>query len=278
MEFPICVETRKSCVSVIAAVCAHTICADVRLRPGGRAPRRRALAWVLSWCWCSRPGAHAASATAPGRAGAGESQQNGARRVWRERFQRFRAWEAPSSAGALVAAWPSPEAGHRPPPPPPVLAPSHRRLVFRRRPLPEGRLELTAACNAPCACRPEHYSPVCGSNGLTYYSPCHAGCPGEAAPGADGRKVSPAAAREPRAPRSGRAPAPPSGNRRCCCAPQVYRDCSCIPQNFSSGFGHATAGKCTSTCQRKSLLLVFVFVVIIFTFLSSIPALTATLR
>ncbi|XP_058989012.1 solute carrier organic anion transporter family member 4A1 isoform X1 [Mustela lutreola] len=117
---------------------------------------------------------------------------------------------------------------------------------YNGRPLPKGHLELTAACNAPCACRPEHYSPVCGSNGLTYYSPCHAGCPGEAAPGADGRKV--------------------------------YRDCSCIPQNFSSGFGHATAGKCTSTCQRKSLLLVFVFVVIIFTFLSSIPALTATLR
>lgn len=82
-----------------------------------------------------------------------------------------------------------------------------------------------------------------------------------------------------RAPRTRRgAPGPPSCNRRCCSGSQVYRDCSCVPQNLSSGFGHATAGKCTSTCQRKPLLLAFIFVVIIFTFLSSIPALTATLR
>ncbi|XP_039092926.1 solute carrier organic anion transporter family member 4A1 isoform X2 [Hyaena hyaena] len=112
--------------------------------------------------------------------------------------------------------------------------------------LPEGHLELTATCNADCNCRPELYSPVCGSDGLTYFSPCYAGCPEAAEPGPGG--------------------------------PKVYRGCSCVPQNVSSGFGHATAGKCTSACQRKPLLLVFIFVVIIFTFLSSIPALTATLR
>ncbi|XP_058418318.1 solute carrier organic anion transporter family member 4A1 isoform X1 [Diceros bicornis minor] len=111
---------------------------------------------------------------------------------------------------------------------------------------PRGPLELMAACNADCGCRPEHYSPVCGSDGLMYYSPCHAGCPEVTVPGPGGQKV--------------------------------YRDCSCVSQNCSSGFGHATAGKCTSTCQRKPLLLVFIFVVIMFTFLSSIPALTATLR
>ncbi|XP_059561085.1 solute carrier organic anion transporter family member 4A1 isoform X7 [Myotis daubentonii] len=112
--------------------------------------------------------------------------------------------------------------------------------------LPEGRLELTAACNAACGCGRGHYSPVCGSDGLMYYSPCHAGCLEVAPPGPGGQKV--------------------------------YRDCRCVLQNFSSGFGHATAGKCTSTCQSKPLLLVFIFVVITFTFLSSIPALTATLR
>ncbi|XP_054433475.1 solute carrier organic anion transporter family member 4A1 [Pteronotus mesoamericanus] len=112
--------------------------------------------------------------------------------------------------------------------------------------LPEGRLELTAACNANCSCRPEHYSPVCGSDGFTYYSPCYAGCWGEPVPGPGGQKV--------------------------------YRHCRCALQNLSSGFGHATAGKCTSACPSKPLLLVFIFVVIIFTFLSSIPALTATLR
>ncbi|XP_003421844.3 solute carrier organic anion transporter family member 4A1 isoform X2 [Loxodonta africana] len=118
--------------------------------------------------------------------------------------------------------------------------------TYSRSPLPEGHLQLTAACNAACNCWPEHYSPVCGSDGTMYYSPCHAGCLAAATRDSSGRKV--------------------------------YRDCSCIPQNFSSGFGHATTGKCTSACQRKPLLLVFIFVVIIFTFLSSIPALTATLR
>lgn len=112
--------------------------------------------------------------------------------------------------------------------------------------LPEGQRALTATCNIACGCQPEHYNPVCGSNGLMYFSPCHAGCLEAAFTGSDSQKV--------------------------------YRNCSCITQNFSSGYGHATAGKCTSTCQRKPLLLVFIFVVIIFTFLSSIPALTATLR
>lgn len=63
--------------------------------------------------------------------------------------------------------------------------------------LPEGHLDLIAACNAACGCRPEHYSPVCGSDGLMYYSPCHAGCPEAAVPGPGGQKVSAAAAHFP---------------------------------------------------------------------------------
>ncbi|KAF6089398.1 solute carrier organic anion transporter family member 4A1 [Phyllostomus discolor] len=111
---------------------------------------------------------------------------------------------------------------------------------------PDGHLELTAACNANCSCRPEHYSPVCGSDGLTYYSPCHAGCQDETVASPGGQKV--------------------------------YGDCGCALQNLPSGPGHASAGKCASACRSKPLLLVLMFVVIIFTFLSSIPALTATLR
>ncbi|XP_070657426.1 solute carrier organic anion transporter family member 4A1 isoform X4 [Bos indicus] len=146
--------------------------------------------------------------------------------------------------------------------------------------LPEGHVELMAACNLHCGCQPEHYSPVCGSDGLMYYSPCYAGCLEMAVSSPGGQKVRVAAQHVvgARSRGGGWGPAASSCNQRCCCAPQVYRDCSCVPQNFSSGFGHATAGKCTSTCQRKPLLLVFIFVVIVFTFLSSIPALTATLR
>lgn len=63
--------------------------------------------------------------------------------------------------------------------------------------LPEGHLDLTAPCNVACGCRPEHYSPVCGSDGLVYYSPCHAGCSEAAVAGPGGQKVSAAAAHVP---------------------------------------------------------------------------------
>ena len=59
---------------------------------------------------------------------------------------------------------------------------------------------------------------------------------------------------------------------------QVYHECSCIEKTLLPGPGDAEAGKCTSSCAKRPLLLFFMFVVILFTFLSSIPALTATLR
>nr|XP_006811360.1 PREDICTED: solute carrier organic anion transporter family member 3A1-like [Saccoglossus kowalevskii] len=35
---------------------------------------------------------------------------------------------------------------------------------------------LITECNTDCSCKLDHYQPVCGSNGLNYYSPCYAGC------------------------------------------------------------------------------------------------------
>lgn len=35
---------------------------------------------------------------------------------------------------------------------------------------------LTVSCNANCSCIRELYNPVCGEDGVMYYSPCHAGC------------------------------------------------------------------------------------------------------
>lgn len=37
-------------------------------------------------------------------------------------------------------------------------------------------MNLTAACNFGCECHMTDVEPVCGNNGLTYFSPCHAGC------------------------------------------------------------------------------------------------------
>lgn len=34
----------------------------------------------------------------------------------------------------------------------------------------------TSSCNANCGCTLENYNPVCGIDGIMYYSPCYAGC------------------------------------------------------------------------------------------------------
>lgn len=38
------------------------------------------------------------------------------------------------------------------------------------------QVNLTAQCNFNCECDIFDVEPVCGNNGLTYFSPCHAGC------------------------------------------------------------------------------------------------------
>lgn len=35
---------------------------------------------------------------------------------------------------------------------------------------------LTSTCNMYCDCSNNDLEPICGINGLTYFSPCHAGC------------------------------------------------------------------------------------------------------
>uniref|UniRef100_A0A8B9JRC5 Solute carrier organic anion transporter family, member 4A1 n=1 Tax=Astyanax mexicanus TaxID=7994 RepID=A0A8B9JRC5_ASTMX len=107
---------------------------------------------------------------------------------------------------------------------------------------------LTVGCNANCQCVKEQYNPVCGADGLMYYSPCHAGC------STINHTLS-------------------HGGR------QVFTGCSCVLGNMSRGEERiAVAGKCSSSCNHMPAFLTFLFIVISFTFLCSIPALTATLR
>ncbi|XP_075701339.1 solute carrier organic anion transporter family member 4A1 [Rhinoderma darwinii] len=110
----------------------------------------------------------------------------------------------------------------------------------------ENGVNLSAVCNADCGCVQDHYSPVCGADDVMYYSACYAGCSVTYAERQDGKKV--------------------------------YQNCSCIATNMSAAGAQAISGKCLSSCHKMSLLLIFTFMVIFFTFLCSIPALTATLR
>ncbi|XP_035238954.1 solute carrier organic anion transporter family member 4A1 isoform X2 [Anguilla anguilla] len=108
---------------------------------------------------------------------------------------------------------------------------------------------LTVGCNADCHCLREMYNPVCGADGIMYYSPCHAGCS-------------------------------TVNHTLSSTGTQVYSDCSCVIGNNSTWgeAGLAQAGKCSTSCHHMPLFLSFLFVIISFTFLCSIPALTATLR
>ncbi|XP_051516494.1 solute carrier organic anion transporter family member 4A1-like [Myxocyprinus asiaticus] len=107
---------------------------------------------------------------------------------------------------------------------------------------------LTVSCNVGCHCVMELFNPVCGADGVMYFSPCHAGC------------------------RSINHTYSPRGR-------QVFSGCSCIIGNVSWGEeGFAEEGKCVSSCNHMPAFLTFLFIIIFFTFLCSIPALTATLR
>lgn len=106
----------------------------------------------------------------------------------------------------------------------------------------KGTSELTATCNAHCKCSTVFIQPLCGSNNVAYFDPCHAGCI---------------------------APIPE----------KRYTNCSCIPPT-KPGFmgGDATAGYCDRSCKSWAFFLVVMFIGLVIFGASSVPSKAVVLR
>ncbi|XP_071441843.1 solute carrier organic anion transporter family member 4A1 [Hetaerina americana] len=124
---------------------------------------------------------------------------------------------------------------------------------------PMPNITLPNDCNADCECQESDYYPICGADGIIYYSPCYAGCKQE-------ESIKGLIA---------------------------YKSCKCIiPRaeplkvKFPDGIEDelpnddyvAINQLCHSSCNIFWPFIVLVFFVMVFTFLTTMPALSATLR
>ncbi|KAI2665287.1 Solute carrier organic anion transporter family member 1C1 [Labeo rohita] len=108
--------------------------------------------------------------------------------------------------------------------------------------------DLLTSCNAHCGCPNFQWDPVCGQNGMTYISPCHAGCNSTQGAGQN----------------------------------MTFRSCKCIQSwGLTSGNSSAVLGQCSreSNCTKMFYIYLALQSLVFFVYsLGTVPLLLISLR